>query len=354
MSDSLPEPNAPSSDKPVARPNPLVELLGRMNLTQLTLALLVVVFVVQWFDAHQEINLVQQELAKRLADMDSSNKVNQTLAAQNQEMVREFGGKLSVLESKFAESQNQRAALDNLYQEMSSSRDQSALADVEHMLIIASQQLQLSGNVKAALIALQQADSRMQRLDRASMNELRKLLGRDIDRLRALPNVDIPGISLRLEGVVMSLDHLPLTQEIHSPRPKAQDAPPLTPANLDYFWREIWTEMKNLVRIKNMQKEELPLLSPEQSFFLRENLKLRLLSARLALLSRDETSFKHDIKAAQDWLKSYFDIQSEEGALALKSLQTLASANIAIELPDVGGSLEAVRAYRISHEKAVR
>lgn len=347
-------PAEPASATPEPRRNPLADLLGRMTITQLTLAVLVAVFFIQWFDAHREINNMQQELARRLAELDGSNKVNQTLAAQNQEMVREFGGKLSVLESKYAESQNQRAALESLYQEMSSSRDQTALADVEQMLMIAGQQLQLSANVKAALIALQQADMRLQRLDRASMNELRKSLGRDMDRLRALPNVDIPGISLRLEGVVASLDSLLLAQDIRTPQQIATARPGLTTEGWEHFWREIWADMKSLVRIKNMQKEELPLLSPTQSFFLRENLKLRLLSARLALLSRDEASYKHDLKAAQDWLKTYFDTESAEGAVAMKSLQTLAASNINIELPDISASLEAVRHYRVSHEKAAR
>ena len=99
-----------------------------------------------------------------------------------------------------------------------------------------------------------------------------------------------------------------------------------------------------------MQKQELPLLSPTQTFFLRENLKLRLLSARLALLSRDETSFKHDLQAGQEWVTRYFDTQSADGALAIVTLQKLRASNISIELPDVSASLEAVRNYRVTRE----
>lgn len=345
---------AESTNKPAAHGNRIGELISRMSITQLTLSLLVIIFLAQWFEAHREINAMQQELAKQLAEMEGANKVNQTLVAQNQEMVREFGGKLGVLEGKYAEAQNQRTALEALYQEMSSNRDQTAVADIEQMLMLANQQLQLSANVKAALIALQQADSRLQRMDRSSMNELRKSLGRDIDRLRALPNIDIPGISLRLDNIVASLDDLPLAQDIRmSPK-----APPPPSNGTDNSWKfifhEIWADFKSLVRIKNMQKEELPLLSPTQAFFLRENLKLRLLSSRLALLSRDEISFKHDIQASQDWLKIYFDIQSEQGVQVMSSLQTLATSTINIELPDVGNSLEAVHNYRLAHEKAAR
>jgi uroporphyrin-3 C-methyltransferase len=96
------------------------------------------------------------------------------------------------------------------------------------------------------------------------------------------------------------------------------------------------------------------LLSPTQAFFLRENLKLRLLSARMALLTRDEVSFRRDLKTSQEWLKRYFDTKSNESAQALGSLQKLAASSIVIEVPDISGSLEAVRNYRVSHERGAR
>ena len=117
---------------------------------------------------------------------------------------------------------------------------------------------------------------------------------------------------------------------------------------------EIWEDAKHLVRIENMQKQELPLLSPTQTFFLRENMKLRLLSARLALMARDEASFRHDLQSAQEWVTRYFDAKSREGALAVSTLQKLRESNINIELPDVSATLEAVRNYRVLREKPAR
>jgi uroporphyrin-3 C-methyltransferase len=334
--------------------NPLVNLISHLNLTQMTLAVLVVIFVWQWLDAHYQINQVQQELARRLAEMDGTNKANQTLVTQNQEVVRELGGKLSLLESKYAESQNQRAALETLYQEMSSSRDQTALAEVEQMLMIAGQQLQLSANVKAALIAMQQADSRLQRLDRAALSGLRKSINQDIDKLRALPNVDVSGINSRIDSLVPLVDTLPLSQNVHPQEIKHPALPVLKENAWEKFWTELWSEAKQLVRIENTQKRDLPLLSPTQTFFLRENLKIRLLSARLALLSHEEAGYKRDLSTAEEWTKLYFDTESKEGARMLAALQKLSAANINIQLPDVSGSLEVVRNYRISHEKSAR
>jgi uroporphyrin-3 C-methyltransferase len=334
------------------RSNRLGDLLSRVTLTQLTLVVLVVVFVWQWLDAHSQLNQTQQQVARRLSEVEAANKANQMLLAQNQELVRELGGKLSLVESRYAETQNQRAALEVLYQEMSSSRDQTALAEVEQMLLIAGQQLQLSANVKAALIAMQQAESRLQR---PAFAGLKKRIGQDIDKLRALPNIDVPAINLRLDGVIGAVDSLVLAQDVRI-QPQQSVAAAADPAEGAWsrFWRELWQETKHLVRIENTERQEMPLLSPTQAFFLRENLKLRLLSARMALLTRDEVSFRRDLKTAQEWLKRYFDVKSDVSALALGALQKLAASNIVIDMPDISGSLEAVRNYRVSHERGAR
>jgi uroporphyrin-3 C-methyltransferase len=348
---TTPELTNPPVAAPAPHSNRISDLLSRVTLTQLTLLLLVVIFVWQWLEAHSQLNQTQQEVARRLSEVEAANKTNQLQVAQSQELVRELGGKLSLVESKYAETQNQRAALETLYQEMSSSRDQTALAEVEQMLLIAGQQLQLSANVKAALIAMQQAESRLQR---PVFDTLRKRIGLDIDKLRALPNIDVPAINLRLDGVIGAVDSLPLAQDAHI-LPK-QSATVVDPAENAWkrFWREVWQEARYLVRIENTERQEMPLLSPTQSFFLRENLKLRLLSARMALLTRDEVSFRRDLKTSQEWLKRYFDVKSNESAQALGALQKLAASNIVIDLPDLSGSLEAVRNYRVSHERSAR
>jgi len=356
-SNSKPDEQASTSPAPApisTHKNPLAQLISHLNLTQLTLLVLVIVFVWQWLEGKQQLNQMQQILAQRLAEVDGNSKANQTLTLQSQEVVRELGGKLSLLESKYAETQSQRSALEALYQDLSRSRDQMVLAEVEQLLLIAGQQLQLAANVKAALIAMQQADSRLQRLNREALSGLRRAINSDMDKLRALPDLDISGINSRLDSLITIVNRLPLVQDVHTNREK----PVATVATTDSAWRkllnEFWQDARELVRIENTHKSELPLLSPTQTFFLRENLKLRLLSARLALLARDETSFKHDIKAAQDWIKLYFDGKAADSAQALNTLQKLSASNIKIDLPDVSGSLEAVRHYRVSRERGAR
>ncbi len=360
-----PEDAAPGNAKPgeaalpdqaaVAEKTSATDGFAHISLTQLTLAVLVAIFLWQWFDGHRAIGDMQQQLAKKIAEMDGSNKATQILLTQDQEQVRELSTKLATMESRYAESQNQRVALENLYNDLSVHRDEAALAEVEQMLLIAAQQLQLSFNVKAALLAMQSADARLQRMSRPSFNPLRQVIGFDMAKLRAMHQVDITGINLQLNNLISVVDRMPLSYQQRTVSDKAAQAlPPVNETAWKKLLREIWQEVRQLVRIENTGKEEIPLLPPNQEFFLRENLKLSLLSARLALLSRDEVSFRQGLKTAQRWTARYFDAESSESRQMSEGLKKLAASNISIELPDISASLQAVRNYRLTRENEPR
>ena len=337
--------------------NPVANVISRLSIMQMTLVVVLAIFLWQWLAGYRQVDNMQQELARRLAEMEGNNKASQVLAMQAMESGRELAAKLSLLEAKYAEVQNQRASLETLYQELSSSRDEMVLADVEQMLFIAGQQLQLSANVKAALIAMQQADDQLQRMDRVALNNLRQAIARDMDKLRALPNVDLLGINAQLDNLIRTVDSLPLVQDARG-IPEESSAATIVPREQENTWqrllREIWEEAKSLVRIENLHQNELPLLAPTQVYFLRENLKLRLISARLALLSHDESGFKQDLQLAQEWLTRYFNNQSSATSQAQLQLNKLRQASINIQLPDVSASLEVARNYRASLAKSVR
>jgi uroporphyrin-3 C-methyltransferase len=109
-----------------------------------------------------------------------------------------------------------------------------------------------------------------------------------------------------------------------------------------------------LVRVQQVDKPDVPLLAPAQSYFLRENLKLRLIGARLALLSRDSVSYKADLKAARDWLGRYYDTRNNTVAYALGMLRNLHDAEVSIEAPEITASLEAMRGLRVARERGAR
>jgi len=325
--------------------------LFNISLTHVVLLLLIITFLWQWLEGQRTINDMQRQLAERISEMSANNKAAQMLVTQSQDQMRDLAVKVSLMEARYAEAQNQRAALEALYNDLSVNRDELVLAEVEQMLLNAEQQLQLSANVKAALIAMQSSDARLQRLDRTEFNGLRKAIGQDMDKLRALPSLDVVGINLQLNNLISIVNELPLDYQKRVENQMVQKSVQLEEgATWKKLLHEIWSELKQLVIIENTGKAELPLLSPDQEFFLRENLKLRLLSARLALLSRDESSFRQELKTAQYWISHYFDGNSKQGARALVDLKQLVASHIIVKLPDISGSLLAVRNYRTRQE----
>lgn len=310
----------------------------------------------QWYEGRGEISMLRQELAKKLAGADTQGKESRIMAEQAREAVTEAQVKLGVLESRLAESQNQQIALEALYQELSRNRDEWTYSEIEQSLFMASQQLQLAGNVKTALIALQSADARLQRMNRPQLTALRKAINRDIEQLKAAPHVDTVAISVRLDGIVAQVDRLPLAMEMRPPQEApGAPSPAADPGNAwTRFWREAWVELKQLVRVQQMDQPEVPLLTPAQSYFLRENLKLRLIGARLALLARDAPSFKADLKAARDWLARYYDPGNNNVAHAQAVLKSLHEAEASIETPDLAGTLEAMRGLRLARERGAK
>jgi uncharacterized protein HemX len=308
-----------------------------------------------WYDARSRIGATQDELARRLRDIETASNEAKLLARQSQEMMREAQGKLAVLEGKLAESQSQQLALESLYQELSRNRDEWALAEIEQVLTIAAQQLQLSSNVRSALLALQLAESRLARSDRPQFIPVRKAVARDIERLRNVPSIDVTEVSLKLDGLVGAVDGLPLAfDERTAEAARTSKLAPKADAQTGFlvrFGSEVWEELKSLIRIRSVEGPEAPLLAPPQAYFLRENLKLRLLNARLALAMRDEAGFREDLRVAQSWVNRYFDSRAKPSAAFAAQLKQLGAASFTFELPTLADSLEAVRSFKARRER---
>ncbi|HZN25025.1 MAG TPA: uroporphyrinogen-III C-methyltransferase [Burkholderiales bacterium] len=349
-------PSTPAPTPPAAQPRPArgrTQLVAAAALALALVALILLAF--EWQSGRNTVKSLRLDVAKRLADGEMLNKESRLIAEQAREATTDAQVKLGVLEARVAESQSQQIALESLYQELSRNRDEWAFAEIEQSLLIASQQLQLAGNVKAALIALQNADARLQRLDRPQLTPLRKAISRDIDRLQALPHVDMVGMSVRLDNIIGTVDGLPLAMEVRPTESTAAEPAREGDASAwRRFWREAWSELKQLVRVQHMDRPEVPLLAPEQAFFLRENLKLRLLGARLALLSRDQSSYKADLKAAREWIVKYYDTREKSVGSVLTTLRNLHESDINIEMPDLSTTLDSLRNLRIARERPAR
>jgi len=323
-------------------------------------ALLGLLFVVGWWDSRSQVASLRQELAERTRAEQEISRRTESAAREAQDRMREALARMMALETRIAESQSQQIALESMYQDLSRNRDEWALSEIEQTLTLAAQQLQLAGNVRGALIALQNADARLGRADRAQFIAVRRVLQRDMERLKALPQVDTTGIAIRLDSVIAAADSIPLVfdEKLQPTSQRAgaagreraaagQEQKPLPEASLWVRLRDdAWEQFRQLVRIRDIENADPVLLTPTQAFFLRENFKLRLLNARIALLQRNEAVFRQDLAAANQWLVRYFDVRSRAGAGAQSTLNSLIAGAVSIELPTLAESLNAVRNYK--------
>jgi len=304
-----------------------------------------------WFDMRRDVTALREDVAQRLAEADAADAQSRVRESDLGNVLREVQAKLALLEARLAESQSQQAALDTLYRELAPSREALALTEVEQVLSLASQQLTLAGNVQAALAALQLADVKLARLDRPQFIPLRRAVARDMDRLKAVPYVDVAGLSVKLDQALAAIDDLPLARDERLPPPPRPAAKADDPRWVT-FLRDAWSDLRGVVRIEVSDRPAAPLLAPQQTYFLRENLRLRLLAARLALLSRDERGFRTDVNAARAWLEHYFDTRERAVQSIAASLGQVATVPMAADIPDLAVSLEAVRTLRAASERA--
>jgi uroporphyrin-3 C-methyltransferase len=321
------------------------------------LGIAVVLLAWGWWGARSELAELREGVAQQLRETGTEARDSRVIARETQDAVRDALARIGALEAKLLESQSQQLSLESLYQELSRSRDDWLLAEVEQTLAIAAQQLQLAGNVQAALVALQNADARLARSDRPQFLPLRRVIARDVERLKNAPSLDVAGMTVRIDQVIAAVDSLPLLVDGRAqtvPPPAAGDAPAAAESAWRRAWHGVWEELKGLVRVQRLDAADPSLIAPENRFYLRENLKLRLLHARIALLQRDEAAFRGDIKAAQAWLNRWFDVKQKPVATAAQTLAQLAAAAVNVDLPTIADSLNAVRTLKIPREKAVK
>ncbi|MGY1489188.1 uroporphyrinogen-III C-methyltransferase [Methylobacillus pratensis] len=318
----------------------------------LILAIAAIAFISwQWLNTRHRFNSLEQTLTQRLEQFNATNQQSLALAKNADERSSEANSRLIRLEQQLAESRDQQEALQTLYLELVNNHDERVIAEVEQLLVIANQQLQLAGNIKPALLALQTADSRLQQMDSVPAVQLRKAIAKDIQRLQELPQIDTIGISLKLENLMESIGKLPLVSDRH-PKTTIPEATLAEENQFRRLLREIWDDLKHMIRLERVDRPEPPLLAPDQTFFLRENLKLHLLTARTALLQHDESAYRADLNQAEYWIRNYFDLREQSTIAALDTLKQLSASSIVIQLPDISETLGLASKYKLTLERA--
>ena len=330
-----------------------------------TTVIALVALAVSW-NGGRRLETSESELVRRQQEAAAVAAEARALARQAEALTRESAAKLTLLETRVAETSLQRTQLEELIQALARSRDENLLADVEAAVRVAMQQSAITGSTEPLASALRQADERLARYPQPRIERVRRAIVQDLERLRAAGVVDLPSLTIRVDEVVRQVDDLPLLAGIDrrgarrepgatalpeaaaasAPADAASAPPSAWPRWIDEGVRlllvQFWEEVRDLVRVTRVSDPEALLLAPEQAFFLRENLKLRLLNARLALLSRQFDVAQVDLREAQQSLERYFDRSSRRVVLVADLLRQTAAQARQVNLPRPDATLAAL------------
>ena len=315
----------------------------------------------------QKLETIQQELARRTTDSSTQAIEARTLAREAQAGARDLSARLALQETRLSEVSLQRGQLEELMRSLSSSRDENIVVDIESALRLAQQQAQLTGSAESLVAALKSAELRLMRAAQPRLNPLQRAIARDIDRIKKASVTDVPALMLKLDELARLVDELQVGNAMMvsstlpvRPAPAAKPAPPASAASapenslLDGLdtqalqaWSQrvagsLWAETRKLLRVSRIDQPEAALLAPEQAFFLRENLKLRLLNARLALLSRQSDQARSDLAQARAWLLKYFATASRQNKAAIELLDQVQGQLKTSELPRLDDTMTAL------------
>jgi uroporphyrin-3 C-methyltransferase len=306
-------------------------------------AVAIVIGVLLW----QKVDNMQRQLARQSADAGNKSVEARTLALQANETASDTAAKIAVLESKVSDMSAYRAQLEDLVQTVTRARDENLAVELETALRVAQDQTQLTGSVEPLLAALRTAERRLSHSLDPRLAPVTRAVARDMERVKAASIPDTAGLLARIDQLQRQVDELPLANDVGHARQTA--APPKDAAQPPESWwgrgwRAFLAETHDLLRVSRVERPEASMLSPEQDFFVRENLKLRLQSARLGLLARQYDAARADLSAAQTALHDWFDPASRRTQTAATLLQQIQSLTKAAELPRVEDTLAALGA----------
>ena len=306
----------------------------------------------------QKLSTIQEQLARQSADAGTQAIEARTIAQQAQEQVRDTATRVTVAETRLNEVALQRSQLEALMQSLSRSRDENLVVDIESALRLAQQQAQLTGSLEPLVATLKSAQQRIERAAQPRLAPLQRALERDLQRITSASVTDTAGLLARLDELVRQVDDLPVQNAVaqaaatrrlqarHATHSGAQAAPGAAQAwwqtALQRSWEVVRDEVRGLVRVSRIDQPEAILLAPDQAFFLRENLKLKLLNARLGVLARQFDSARADLAAASAAINKYFDPASRRTQSAATVLQQAQAHLKTAELPRLDETLSAL------------
>lgn len=331
---------------------------------------------VAW-QAQKRVQGLEQELVRRQQDTQTRAAEANVLAKQAQELSRESAARTALLETRLAEVALQRTQVEDLIRTLSQSRDENLLADIDASLRVATQQATLTGSAEPLVTALQSADTRLSRANQPRLDNVRRAVAKDLDRVKATRIADLSALSIHLDEAARLIDEVPLLNQpsavvaaapsgkaatpaakikstaasqpaAASPTTEASDAEPSWLQGMLNWTKSaantVWHETRTLIRLTRINQPEGMLVSPEQGFFLRENIKLRLLNARLAILSRQTALATADLQQVSQAIPRYFDTESRKTQLLQSMVKDVIAQCQQTALPRPDDTLAALAA----------
>lgn len=310
----------------------------------------------------QRLGNIQEQLARQSAQSGSQSVEARTLARDAQDLARDSAARTSVMEARIAELSLQRTQLDELLQSMSRSRDENLVVDIDSSIRLAQQQAELSGSLQPLVATLKNARQRIERAAQPRLAPVMRALDRDLERLARMSVTDTAGLLTRIEDLVRLVDEMPLLNAVAQPRAsrhrgvagqtaRQPEPAPIEGGPTEWSWWQSWgergwtavrEEAQDLLRVSRIDHPDAILLAPEQAYFLRENLKLKLLNSRLALLSRQWDAARADLAASGMAVNKYFDPAARRTQIVQAQLQQIQANLRTTEQPALQETLAAL------------
>ncbi|WP_373741122.1 uroporphyrinogen-III C-methyltransferase [Neisseria sp.] len=341
----------PNNQTPAAQPVVIKQssgkgvALGALVLSLLALGAAGFLFVQGQNELKTRDLAVEQKLDK--AALGESQ--NATLLQESLHRQQAITAELTKLASGQQQNSGQIASAHRAFQELQKGRVNWLVDETETMLNLASQQLLLSGNVQAAVGVLEHIESRLSRFDQPDLLPIKQAVSQDLTALKTRPYLDVSGTALRIDRLETAVAGLPLM--VDGTLKPGEAAPVQQPAQSGSWWENAWNKtaetLKGLVEVRRLNSSDAMLMSPEQVYFVRENLRLRLLDARLALLQHNGEVYQSDLNNAEAAVKQYFDAQSPATQAWLKEIAALKTLDLRMISDDaLKASLTAVNTYQ--------
>lgn len=244
------------------------------------------------------------------------------------------------LDSIGARQQELRNSIDKINTDLQAGVGAYLFEEVSQLLKLANHNAVFANDKSMAITALQLADGQLKQLSDPRYAAVRRKINEELMELENAQQADITALSATLNGIARAVPELPLFNEPPAQEIQQQQAEPATESNWRTALGEVWRDISGLIKIQRVEQVPVPLLAPEQRYFLNQNLQLYLNKSELALLQRNNAVYQQSLESAVGWIEQYFDLDDSQVQGVLTQLQELREQQPGGSLPDITGSYD--------------